>query len=111
MGNRIVCMVVALTMLVATGLVAAFAQEVVLDDLQTAIGDINGDTLVNSADAQLALRAVTGKLTLNQIQINSADVDRNGRVDSVDALRILLFSVGKLESLVPSSSIEEGDTF
>lgn len=56
-----------------------------------ALGDVNGDSKVNSEDALLVLKYSVG---LTQINESVADVSKNGNVNSEDALLILKYSVG-----------------
>jgi hypothetical protein len=66
-------------------------------DVKTA-GDINGDTLINSADALCSLNHATKTIELMDDAFAMADVDGNGKINSFDALLILEYSVGQIES-------------
>lgn len=57
-------------------------------------GDVNGDGLINAADAILTLRISAGLLQPTPAQAAEADVDGNGHIESFDASCILLRAVG-----------------
>lgn len=52
-------------------------------------GDVDGNGVVETADALLALRGAMGIAVLTPEQVERADMDGNGVVDTVDALAIL----------------------
>ncbi|MBR4283004.1 MAG: metallophosphoesterase, partial [Clostridia bacterium] len=71
--------------------------EAILKDL--VYGDINGDMLVTVKDALRTLQHSTGKIDFTPIQIKAADVTTPyGEINSMDALLILQYSVGKINS-------------
>ncbi len=55
----------------------------------SARGDVNYDQKMDSSDAQLVLRYVTGSVELSYLQMYYADYDMNGFVEAADALAIL----------------------
>jgi GH25 family lysozyme M1 (1,4-beta-N-acetylmuramidase) len=57
-------------------------------------GDINGDGVVDTADARLAMRASVGLENLSADQIKRGDVDGDGKISPADAREILRMSVG-----------------
>lgn len=57
-------------------------------------GDVNRDGHVNSADAILTLRIAAGLFQPTPTQFADADVDGNGKVESIDATSILFRAVG-----------------
>ena len=59
-----------------------------------AMGDVDFDGSLSSADARLALRAAVGLETLSAAAAKSADVDRDGIILSADARLLLRASVG-----------------
>lgn len=60
-------------------------------------GDVNGDGLITSADARLALRYAVGlEPDFNQTQIYACDFNGDGKVLSEDARSILRTAVGLL---------------
>jgi hypothetical protein len=67
-------------------------------------GDVNGDGLINSADAILALRIAAGLLHPTPEQFAAADFDGNGQVESLDASCILRRAVG-LDCLIGGHSL------
>lgn len=52
------------------------------------LGDVDDDGFVTTNDARLVLEAHAGLRTLTPDQLLRADVNRDGRVDSIDALLI-----------------------
>ena len=60
------------------------------------VGDINGDSKVNSSDALLVLQYAVGKI--KDIDKKAADVTGDGKINSSDALRILQISVGTVDN-------------
>ncbi|MBQ4577462.1 MAG: Ig-like domain-containing protein [Clostridia bacterium] len=63
------------------------------------LGDINGDGLVDAADAMITLQVAVGKVELNEAEFEAADVNHDGWVDAADAVRILRFDAGLIDSL------------
>ena len=61
-----------------------------------ALGDIDGNGKIESADARVALRASVGleTLTPGSEAFLAADHDKNGKIEAADARRILRISVG-----------------
>jgi predicted GH43/DUF377 family glycosyl hydrolase len=57
-------------------------------------GDVNRDGRINSADAIMVLRIAAGLLQPTPTQIADADMDGNGRVESIDASCMLHRAVG-----------------
>ena len=57
------------------------------------IGDINGDSKINSFDASLVLRYEVGLIT-ELDNIDAADTNDDGKINSFDASRILRYEVG-----------------
>jgi len=53
-------------------------------------GDLNGDDQITPADAAIALRlAAGGSAPCDPATLDAADVSRDGRITSLDALMIL----------------------
>ena len=71
-------------------------------------GDVDLDGNVTAEDALLVLRASSGIDTLSAEQEKLADVTYDGKINSVDALRILLYISGRISDLGNVGS-EEGD--
>ncbi len=71
-------------------------------------GDVDLDGNVTAEDALLVLRASADLNTLTAEQVKVADVTYDGKVNSVDALRILLYISGNITDLGNIGS-EEGD--
>ena len=59
-----------------------------------ALGDVNGDGVVNSTDALIVLSADVGVNTSQYCPMNCGDVNGDGYVNSTDALISLSFDVG-----------------
>ena len=78
---------------VNTGIVPAFKFKTIPSPEK--LGDINGDTLINSLDALLVLQHTVKKITLTETQQKLADVNGDNLVNSNDAIRILEYAVGK----------------
>ncbi|MHC4661643.1 MAG: DNRLRE domain-containing protein [Planctomycetota bacterium] len=60
-------------------------------------GDVNGDSIVNYADALIAAQTEHGIITLDDWQRSLADVDASGKVDVLDALIIRRLERGHLD--------------
>lgn len=56
-------------------------------------GDVNGDKVVNSADALMVQQHIVGIITLNANQLKLADMNSDSKVNSNDALMILQSAV------------------
>lgn len=72
-------------------------------------GDADLDGYVTAQDAMLVLRTSSGLAELNALQTVRADVTYDGKIDSVDALRILMYVAGNISDLDNAGS-EEGDS-
>jgi len=66
-------------------------------------GDVDGNGVVNTADARMVLQSMVGKLTLTEEQTLRADINGDGKIDTVDARLILQYIVGKINSLEPTT--------
>jgi len=73
------------------GIVLTTHQECVL-------GDVNGDSKIDSADAGLILRYDAGIINLVQTQIDISDINKDGKVDSADAGLILRYDAGIIQN-------------
>ena len=62
------------------------------------MGDVDGDEIVNSADALSILRASVSAETFSDIQTKLADVNGDNTVDAADSLAVLRFSVQLMDS-------------
>lgn len=69
--------------------------QTVTEEITYALGDVNGDGLVNAVDASAVLSAYakyqTGEEPLTPLQKEAADVNGDGEVNSVDASLILSY--------------------
>ncbi len=60
------------------------------------VGDINGDGVVNTTDARLALQFAVGKIELTEEAWMAGDVNQDDELNTTDARMILQYAVGKL---------------
>lgn len=60
------------------------------------LGDVNGDTKVDSTDARMTLQYFVGSLDADDLALSAADVNGDGNVDSTDARLILQHFVGSI---------------
>lgn len=67
--------------------------------LSTVKGDVDGNGVVNTTDARMALQAAVKKITLTSSQEAAADVDGKPGITATDARLILQFVVKKIPSL------------
>lgn len=74
-------------------------------------GDVNGDTLVNSADAFAVLSYSVGSSELSAEALTRADVNSDKRVNSADALEILRYSVGLIDRFKADHTESYDDEF
>lgn len=63
------------------------------------MGDIDLSGSVNATDALLALQHNVGKITITGASFKAGDISRNGIIDSECALKILQFTVKKIDRL------------
>ncbi len=61
------------------------------------IGDIDSSGSVTASDALAALQCTVRRLTLSGDDFTAADANADGRISTVDALRILQYAVGKID--------------
>ncbi len=73
-----------------------------------ALGDVNGNGIIEKVDADMANQAFAGIITLTPNQILRADVDGDGHVTSTDAL-LIFRSVGKTCTLFCSLGDIDGN--
>ena len=71
-------------------------------------GDVDGDGVVDLADAVLVINYYVGK-AVNLPVAQAADVDGDGTIDLADAVKIINFYVGKVPSLSRQALIDERD--
>lgn len=65
-----------------------------------AYGDVDGDGIITVKDAQILLMAINDLLNLNSDEFARADIDRNGKLEAFEALRILDYISGKVNYIV-----------
>ncbi len=71
----------------------------------TAIGDVDGDGVIDLADAVLVINHYVGK-PVAKFNEKAADVDGDNVIDLADAVRIINYYVGKVQSLARSIDID-----
>lgn len=71
-------------------------------------GDVDGDGVVDLADAVLVINYYVGK-TVSNFAAKAADVDGDGVIDLADAVKIINYYVGKIPSLSRGQRGEEHD--
>jgi len=62
-------------------------------------GDVDGDGVIDLADAVLVISHYVGKLVGNTFNEKAADVDGDNTIDLADAVKIISYYVGKISSL------------
>ena len=67
--------------------------------LSVALGDVNGDGMIDAADAVMIQRYDSGLTTLTEEQLSAADVNGDGLVDAADAVKIQRYDAGLIASL------------
>ncbi len=76
-----------------------FSYYVMVADKGAMMGDLNGDGIVNIADATVAFRASNGRIVLTSEQKAVADVNKDGIVNIADATMLFRFANGRLASI------------
>jgi len=71
-------------------------------------GDVDGDGVIDLADAVLVINHYVGK-TVGTLNEKAADVDGDNTIDLADAVRIINFYVGKINSLSRNRDYEKLD--
>ena len=61
------------------------------------MGDLDGDGVVNAADARRALQTAAGLRDISDALFPQADVNSDGRIDATDARLILQAAAGLRE--------------
>lgn len=69
------------------------------DDVDVVLGDVNGDGIVDAADAVMVQRYDAGLITLQDAQLIAADVTGDGTVDAADAVKIQRYDAGLISSI------------
>ena len=62
-------------------------------------GDVNGDGIIDAADAVLVQRYDAGLVVLNDSQLKTADVNSDGITDAADAVIIMRYDAGLISQL------------
>ena len=62
------------------------------------VGDLNGDSKINTADAALVLKAAAGMLNLTSEQQKCGDCNHDNTVNTADAVLILKYAAGMITS-------------
>lgn len=66
-----------------------------------ALGDVDGNGVIELKDAMMVLLAVNDRLNLTEEEFRRADLDKNGELSAKEALRILQYVNGKITSILP----------
>lgn len=108
MKKNILCLVLIVTAILSLPMyVYAYdysENDIIIDFIP---GDIDGNEIVNSADARLCLRAAAKLENLTEKQLKVIDFDYTGTVNSADARQILR-AAAQLEILELTINIEKG---
>lgn len=67
---------------------------------KSSYGDVDGDGSITVKDAQMLLMAINDLLNLKADEFARADIDRNGKLEAFEALRILDYISGKINYIV-----------
>ena len=67
---------------------------------KSSYGDVDGDGSITVKDAQMLLMAINDLLNLNADEFVRADIDKNGKLEAFEALRILDYISGKINYIV-----------
>lgn len=59
-------------------------------------GDMNGDELVDAADALVVLKMAVGKIEMTEDDLRIGNVNGDGELNAADALLVLQYAVGKI---------------
>ena len=63
-------------------------------------GDVDGDGTITTKDAAMLLRAANDLLNLDALQFARADINGDGKLSAVEALRILKYVSGEITSIL-----------
>ena len=63
------------------------------------IGDVDGDGVVTAKDALMLMKCLEGSLILSDDEFKRADLNSDGRLSAAEALRILQYVNGKINTL------------
>ena len=53
------------------------------------IGDVNLDNIIDTKDAALILKYISGSVKLTKEQLNASDINKDGKVDINDTVSLL----------------------
>ena len=70
--------------------------------MQGMLGDVNGDGIIDIADAVCIVNYVVGKPNTTFIE-DAAEANSDGDIDIADAVHIVNLVVGKIPTLAPSN--------
>lgn len=68
-------------------------------DSEYTLGDVNGDGKITQEDADLALDAAVGNAVLTEQQFKAADINKDGKVDTIDSAKLQRYVSGESDSL------------
>ncbi len=78
--------------------------ELTITGAEKLTGDVNGDSVVNEADAKLVVQIANGEVEATEEQMQAADVDGDGEVDAMDAELIYGFCKDKIKEFPADTS-------
>jgi hypothetical protein len=74
-------------------------ETIIIATLESQLGDVNEDGVVDLQDIILIAMYLTGQIELSENQQNSADVNADGNIDIFDIIKIARFLAGLMDSL------------
>lgn len=74
------------------------------------LGDVNNDTAIDILDVIALNKYILGSRPLDDSQQKNADVDENGVIDAGDALQILKYAIGIIDSFEKTNDPQTIDT-
>lgn len=83
-----------LSLLIIAAIVLSCSAGIISVSAETAIGDMNSDSLINSTDALELLMMVVGIKEKSENALDIGDIDKDGILNSNDALLILQYAAG-----------------
>lgn len=105
----VIILVVAAVFLAGIALIIHHATKLTNESYANcALGDVDGDGYISAGDALLVIQSMTDKDLLFENQMLHADVNKDGKVDSSDALILLRYSIGEIHT-IPLNEKDEQD--
>ncbi len=110
--KMVILFLVGLALIFAVVAVVVHFTTKVTDDSykDCAVGDVDGNGYINSADAKLILDYVAGTAELFDSQKENGDVNLDGKLDNADVELIQAYATGTVKKLPPTGEEETSDT-